>query len=56
MDDMHFHNLVKHITCLDHKRFLDVASCRALIAGLIRIKEGKTGGKRGARLPAPCAI
>jgi hypothetical protein len=42
LDDKHFRNLVKHITKLDHERFLDVASCRALIAGLIRIKEGGT--------------
>jgi hypothetical protein len=42
VDDKHFRNLVKHITKLDHERFLDVASCRALIAGLIRIKEGGT--------------
>ena len=37
LDDSHFNHLVTHITQLENPKFLDVASCRALIAGLNKI-------------------
>lgn len=37
LDEKHFRNLLKHITGLEHERFLDVPLCRALIAGLVKI-------------------
>jgi hypothetical protein len=41
LDEKHFRNLLKHITGLEHERFLDVPLCRALIAGLVKISAAE---------------
>jgi hypothetical protein len=51
-NDQNLRGYIKHVTKLEHENFLDVASARAVIAGLVQVeksgsKEGGSGKSKG---------